>query len=95
MLATSPAVCTLARVLRTDLRLDFQSYIFCVQGAKVVPLVASILIGAAIRFVVPIPHGVTTQAWTLLSIFVSTIAGQRPTATPASVAPNFPLQVYS
>jgi hypothetical protein len=31
----------------------------------------------AVRFLAPIPVGITTQAWTLLSIFVSTIAGER------------------
>lgn len=46
------------------------------QGAKLVPLAATILIGVAIRFCFPVPEGVTVQAWTLLSIFVSTVAGQ-------------------
>ena len=44
-------------------------------GAKLVPLAASVAIGAALRFAVPVPAGVTLQAWTLLAIFVSTIAG--------------------
>ena len=46
------------------------------QGAKPVPLLLSIAIGAALRFLVPIPQGITVQAWTLLSIFVSTITGE-------------------
>ncbi len=45
------------------------------QGAKIVPLLMSVSIGLALRFLVPPPIGVTMQAWTLLSIFVSTIAG--------------------
>lgn len=44
-------------------------------GVKLVPLLGSVAIGVALRFLVPIPTGLTTQAWTLLSIFVSTIAG--------------------
>ena len=44
-------------------------------GAKLVPLAASVAIGLALRFAVPVPAGVTLQAWTLLAIFVSTIAG--------------------
>ncbi|KAL3139030.1 cytochrome P450-dit2 [Trebouxia sp. C0010 RCD-2024] len=44
-------------------------------GAKPVPLLISIAIGVALRFLVPIPSGITVQAWTLLSIFVSTITG--------------------
>lgn len=46
------------------------------QGAKPVPLLLSIAIGVALRFLVPIPSGITIQAWTLLSIFVSTITGK-------------------
>ena len=44
-------------------------------GAKLVPLAASVAIGLALRFLVPVPAGVSLQAWTLLAIFVSTIAG--------------------
>lgn len=46
-----------------------------VQGAKPVPFLAAVGLGLALRFLVPIPAGITVQAWTLLSIFVSTIAG--------------------
>ncbi|KVI01836.1 hypothetical protein Ccrd_019883 [Cynara cardunculus var. scolymus] len=45
------------------------------QGAKIVPLVLSVAIGLLVRFVVPKPVEVTAQAWQLLAIFVSTIAG--------------------
>lgn len=50
------------------------------QGAKPVPLLLSVAIGAALRFLVPIPSGITVQAWTLLSIFVSTITGKHTAA---------------
>ena len=42
---------------------------------KIVPFVISVALGLIINFVVPIPEGVTKQAWQLLSIFVSTVAG--------------------
>ena len=54
-----------------DLRLDM------LQGAKLIPLAASVAIGLVIRFLIPIPEGITTNAWSLLSIFVSTIAGRQ------------------
>ncbi|KAI3437630.1 hypothetical protein D9Q98_000082 [Chlorella vulgaris] len=44
-------------------------------GAKPVPFLMAVGLGLALRFLVPIPVGITVQAWTLLSIFVSTIAG--------------------
>eukprot|EP00891_Asterochloris_glomerata_P005359 jgi/Astpho2/5359/Aster-05904 len=44
-------------------------------GAKPVPALLSIGVGLALRFLVPVPEGITMQAWTLLSIFASTIAG--------------------
>jgi len=34
-----------------------------------------VAIGLAIRFIIPCPEGVTLQAWSLLSIFIATIAG--------------------
>ncbi|KAJ0533274.1 putative solute carrier family 13 [Helianthus annuus] len=46
-----------------------------IQGAKLIPLILSISIGIILRFAVPKPIEVTPQAWQLLSIFVSTIAG--------------------
>ncbi|XP_068637596.1 dicarboxylate transporter 2.1, chloroplastic-like [Aristolochia californica] len=45
------------------------------QGAKLVPLLISVAIGLAVRFCVPKPVEVTTQAWQLLAIFLSTISG--------------------
>ncbi|XP_050366427.1 dicarboxylate transporter 2.1, chloroplastic-like [Argentina anserina] len=45
------------------------------QGAKLVPLLLSVAIGLAVRFLVPKPVEVTSQAWQLLAIFLSTIAG--------------------
>ncbi|XP_073270120.1 dicarboxylate transporter 2.1, chloroplastic-like [Primulina huaijiensis] len=45
------------------------------QGVKLVPFVISISIGLIVRYFVPRPPEVTQQAWQLLSIFLSTIAG--------------------
>ncbi|TKY71487.1 Dicarboxylate transporter 2.1 [Spatholobus suberectus] len=45
------------------------------QGAKPIPFVVSICIGLIVRFAVPKPVEVTPEAWQLLSIFLSTIAG--------------------
>ncbi|KAK4741188.1 hypothetical protein SAY87_024776 [Trapa incisa] len=45
------------------------------QGAKKLPLVISVAIGLIVRFLVPKPVEVTPQAWQLLGIFLSTIAG--------------------
>jgi divalent anion:Na+ symporter, DASS family len=44
-------------------------------GAKPVPLLVSVAVGLALRFLVPIPVGIDPQGWTLLALFVSTIAG--------------------
>lgn len=44
-------------------------------GAKLIPLALSVAIGLAVRFLVPKPVGITSQAWQLLAIFLSTIAG--------------------
>jgi len=44
-------------------------------GAKPLPLFISLALGLAVRFLVPRPAQVTPQAWQLLSIFLSTIAG--------------------
>lgn len=46
------------------------------QGAKLTPLAISVAFGVVLRFFVPTPEAVSVQAWTLLSIFVSTIAGE-------------------
>ncbi|XP_068642814.1 dicarboxylate transporter 2.1, chloroplastic-like [Aristolochia californica] len=45
------------------------------QGAKLVPLFISVAIGLVVRFAVPKPVELTAQAWQLLAIFLSTIAG--------------------
>ncbi|RWR89952.1 dicarboxylate transporter 2.1, chloroplastic-like protein [Cinnamomum micranthum f. kanehirae] len=45
------------------------------QGAKLIPLVISVAVGVIVRFLVPKPAEVSLQAWQLLSIFLSTIAG--------------------
>ncbi|KAL5707334.1 cytochrome P450-dit2 [Ranunculus cassubicifolius] len=45
------------------------------RGAKLVPLAISISIGLIIRFLIPKPAQVTTQAWQLLAIFLSTNLG--------------------
>ncbi|KAL2490972.1 Dicarboxylate transporter 2.1 [Abeliophyllum distichum] len=45
------------------------------QGTKLIPLILSLSIGLIVRFVVPKPPQVSPQAWQLLSIFLSTIAG--------------------
>ena len=42
---------------------------------KVVPFVISVGLGLIINFLVPRPDGITKEAWQLLSIFVSTVAG--------------------
>ncbi|KAK3133588.1 hypothetical protein QOZ80_6AG0538370 [Eleusine coracana subsp. coracana] len=44
-------------------------------GAKLVPLVISVAVGLAVRFLAPRPADVSPEAWQLLSIFLSTIAG--------------------
>lgn len=45
------------------------------SGARLVPLLASVSIGLAVQFLVPRPSGVSAQGWSLLAIFLSTIAG--------------------
>uniref|UniRef100_A0A5B6ZVW2 Dicarboxylate transporter 2.1 n=1 Tax=Davidia involucrata TaxID=16924 RepID=A0A5B6ZVW2_DAVIN len=45
------------------------------QGAKLLPLIISVSVGLIVRFFVPKPPEVSTQAWQLLAIFLSTIAG--------------------
>ena len=45
------------------------------QGAKPVPLAISLAIGAMVQFLIPVPDGITRQAWSLLSLFITTIAG--------------------
>ncbi|GMY39099.1 dicarboxylate transporter 2.1, chloroplastic isoform X2 [Fagus crenata] len=45
------------------------------SGPKLIPLIISISIGLILRFLIPKPPEITPQAWQLLSIFLSTIAG--------------------
>ncbi|GMH38397.1 hypothetical protein BSKO_06281 [Bryopsis sp. KO-2023] len=45
------------------------------QGAKPVPMAITIAVGLVLRYLVPIPEGIVPEAWTLLSIFLSTITG--------------------
>ncbi|KAF7848932.1 hypothetical protein BT93_L1418 [Corymbia citriodora subsp. variegata] len=45
------------------------------QGVKPLPFVISVGVGLAVRFLVPRPVEVSPEAWQLLAIFVSTIAG--------------------
>ncbi|KAG8057079.1 hypothetical protein GUJ93_ZPchr0002g25949 [Zizania palustris] len=44
-------------------------------GAKLFPLLVSLAVGLAVRFLAPRPRDVSLQSWQLLSIFLSTIAG--------------------
>ncbi|KAL8553510.1 hypothetical protein ACS0TY_001994 [Phlomoides rotata] len=45
------------------------------QGAKPIPLIISVAIGMVVYFFIPRAPELTPQAWQLLSIFLSTIAG--------------------
>lgn len=45
------------------------------DGLKLVPAVISIAVGLAVKLFVPIPAGLTVQAWDLLAIFISTVVG--------------------
>ena len=45
------------------------------KGADPVKLAISVAVGAAVRFLIPVPAGVTPQAWQLLAIFLSTVTG--------------------
>ncbi|OIT07479.1 PREDICTED: dicarboxylate transporter 2.2, chloroplastic-like [Nicotiana attenuata] len=45
------------------------------KGAKPIPLAISILIGILFRFAIPKPHQLSTKAWQLLAIFLTTISG--------------------
>lgn len=49
-------------------------------GIKVNAAIACVAVGLAVRFLVPMPAGVTGEAWTLLAIFCTTIAGAELTA---------------
>lgn len=43
--------------------------------AKPIPSMVALALGLTIWFVIPVPEGVTPQAWHLLAIFIGTIAG--------------------
>ncbi|CAE8645913.1 unnamed protein product, partial [Polarella glacialis] len=45
------------------------------KGAKLVPMAISVGLGLLIRFVIPIPEGVSAQGWSILALFVATVAG--------------------
>ncbi|KAA8530806.1 hypothetical protein F0562_005570 [Nyssa sinensis] len=45
------------------------------RGAKLVPLLISVAIGLIVRFAIPKPAPLSKQAWQLLAIFLTTIAG--------------------
>lgn len=45
------------------------------EGAKIVPMIASIAVGLALYLFCPVPPGVDPRAWKLLSIFLSTVTG--------------------
>lgn len=44
-------------------------------GVKLVPAAISIGVGLIVNYLIPTPEGVTTQAWRLFAIFISTICG--------------------
>jgi anion transporter len=44
-------------------------------GIKIAPAVLSIAVGLIVRYVIPIPVGVSVQGWQLLSIFLATVTG--------------------
>ena len=48
---------------------------FVWKGAKPLPLAASLALGLAVRFLIPIPAGLTPDAWSLLAVFTTTVAG--------------------
>ena len=56
-------------------RHDLLQPLLAASGAKLVPLVISLAVGLAVRFLAPRPVEMSPQAWQLLSIFLSTIAG--------------------
>ncbi|CAE7243453.1 DIT2-1, partial [Symbiodinium pilosum] len=45
------------------------------KGAAPVPTAISVSIGLIIRFLCPVPEGVSTQGWSILALFVATVAG--------------------
>lgn len=45
------------------------------KGAKLKNMAAAVALGAAVRWLVPVPEGLDPQAWSLLAFFVTTVAG--------------------
>mmetsp|Transcript_29394 Transcript_29394/g.49375 ORF Transcript_29394/g.49375 Transcript_29394/m.49375 type:complete len:573 (+) Transcript_29394:95-1813(+) len=45
------------------------------NGVKIVPALFAISVGLIVRYVIPMPVGVSPQGWQLLSIFLATITG--------------------
>ncbi|CAN6466904.1 unnamed protein product [Victoria cruziana] len=64
-----------SRILASARKTDSPPPAAAPEGVKLVPLVLSVAIGLLVRFAVPKPVEVSLQAWQLLAIFLSTIAG--------------------
>ncbi|EPS71302.1 glutamate/malate translocator [Genlisea aurea] len=64
--------CRIASALPSD---DLKETPPAAQGAKPLPLLISLAVGIVTRYFIPKPPEVTPQAWQLLSIFLSTVAG--------------------
>jgi len=45
------------------------------KGAKLGPMAISVGLGLLIRFLIPIPEGVSAQGWSILALFVATVCG--------------------
>ncbi|KAH7865355.1 hypothetical protein Vadar_005561 [Vaccinium darrowii] len=45
------------------------------QGPKILPLILSLSIGLSLQFLIPKPISLSSQAWQLFAIFLSTVAG--------------------
>ncbi|CAE6917152.1 DIT2-1, partial [Symbiodinium sp. CCMP2592] len=56
-------------------------------GAAPVPTAISVGIGLIIRFVCPVPEGVSAQGWSILALFVATVTGivTQPLPSPGSI----------
>lgn len=67
------------------------------NGAKLKPLALCCLWGWVLRFLVPIPEGVTRQAWSMLAIFTAMILGvvTDPLPTAATTVVTLALAVFT
>ncbi|EPS58215.1 hypothetical protein M569_16600, partial [Genlisea aurea] len=45
------------------------------KGVKPLPLLCCVALGVILRFAIPKPHAVTHKAWSLLAMFIVTVAG--------------------